>query len=61
MNKEFEKTLKDVKLTPKGVALIAWIECGLAPEVEGGYDNDSFEKFWAKYERLFYEYFGKGE
>ena len=44
-------------LTPKGIAFIAWINCGLAPEVDGGYDDTAFQKFWAEYEKLSYEYF----
>lgn len=46
-------------LTPKGIAIIAWINCGLAPKVEGGYDDETFERFWAEYERLTNDYLGK--
>ena len=33
-------------MTPKGLALAAAIRAGLVPKVPGGYDFDSFERFW---------------
>lgn len=37
-------------LTGKGLALIAAIESGLLPQIEGGWDETKFEVFWKKYE-----------
>ncbi len=48
--------IKNVDITHKGVALVAWLNCDLAPKVKGGKDISTFEKFWAEYEKLCEEY-----
>lgn len=44
------KATPNMKLTLKGLALIAAIETGLLPEIERdgvvGYDTDLFNRFW---------------
>lgn len=37
-------------ITPKGIAVLAAIDAGLCPEVDGGYDTEAFEKFWQQYD-----------
>ena len=57
----FKRNKKDgkayrVRLTHKGLALIAAIETGLLPEIERdgiiGYDDELFSRFWNKYNAL---------
>lgn len=48
--------LKNASLTKKGIAVLAWIECGLAPDIEDGKDISKFEEFWDKYETMLYNY-----
>lgn len=48
---------KPVYLTNKGVAVIAAIESGLLPTVDGGWDDTAFQKFWSLYEKKLAEYY----
>lgn len=54
MKREYEIKRLDGKegaeITPKGLALIAAIQNGLAEEVEGGYNVDKFNRFWEQIE-----------
>ena len=36
-------------VSPKGLALIAAVETGLLPEVDGGWDDRAFERFWTRF------------
>lgn len=38
-----------MRITMKGRAFIDAIETGLCPKVKGGYDTDTFEKFWERF------------
>lgn len=40
------------QLTPKALAITAAIESGLLPEVEGGWDDNKFNVFLLKFEKL---------
>lgn len=46
---QVEKNAPKGHLTRKGVALIAAIESGLLTEVDGGWDDKKFQKFWEMY------------
>ena len=50
------KKQQAMKITLKGLALIAAIETGLLPEIERdgvvGYDEELFGRFWTKYTTL---------
>lgn len=56
-SKKFKKPNKAVYLTDKGIAIIAAIESGLLPEVEGGWDDTAFQKFWSLYEKMLAEHY----
>lgn len=43
------------EITDKGLAVIAAIESGLMPEVEGGWDDTKFNEFWEKYQSSLHE------
>lgn len=51
MNSESTKP----SVTPKGIAIIAAIESGLLPEVEGGWDDTAFQIFWERFNILLFE------
>ena len=38
-----------IRITEKGRAILLAIECGLCPEVEGGYNDEAFDLFWELY------------
>lgn len=54
--KKPKKSNKAVYLTNKGVAIVAAIESGLLPKVEGGWDDTAFQKFWSLYEKMLAEH-----
>lgn len=57
-----KKTNKAIYLTNKGIAVIAAIESGLLPKVDGGWDDTAFQKFWSLYEKMLakhYKDYGK--
>ena len=39
-----------LRLTRKGIALVAAITADLLPQIEGGLDTTKFEKFWELYD-----------
>ena len=48
--------MKKIRLTEKGLAVLAAIECGLCPKVEGGYNTEKFDEFWDLYEKMLADY-----
>ena len=43
-------TVEHYCLSAKACALLAAVEAGLCPRVEGGWDTDAFERFWEIYQ-----------
>ncbi len=57
MHLKFKKPkIKKYYLTNKALALIAAIDSGLLPKVEGGWDDTKFQIFWDKYEAKLKQY-----
>lgn len=44
-----EKEKGNLYVTPKALAMMAAIESGLLPEVEGGWDDTKFQIFWNRF------------
>lgn len=47
-----EKANEPINMTPKGCAVVAAVDAGMIPEVEGGYNLKQFEAFWKEFNRL---------